>query len=192
MIKYGLPDCLEILNNPPTNVVWKRTVREAVNKYWVAILKSQADLYSSLQWLSTGIYRPGVCHPLVTSVDLREVPRIAVKLKTVTGTYFLQTTRAVFNQNTVNPTCLACNREEETLRHFLLDCPALQSRREPVMHQIIQFYEDSGVDFETIDTLQLIIDSSNCCTISDNLHANFEKLTILLCYNLHSERYKKN
>ena len=91
MIKYGLPDCLEILNNPPTKVVW--TVREAVNKYWVATVKSQADLYSSLQWLNTGIYRPGVCHPLVTSSgDLREVSRIAVKLKMVTGTYILQTT----------------------------------------------------------------------------------------------------
>lgn len=59
------------------------------------------------------------------------------------------------------------------------------------MHQIIQLCEDSGVDFETIDTLQLIIDSSSCCTISDKLHANFEKLTRLLCYNLHSEHYKK-
>ena len=58
----------------------------------------------------------------------------------------------------MNPTCLACNGDNETLRHFLLDCPALRSRREPVMHQIIQLCEDSDVDFETIDTLQLIID----------------------------------
>ena len=92
-VSEGFPSysCLEILNNPPTKVVW--TVREAVNKYWVATVKSQADLYSSLQWLNTGIYRPGVCHPLVTSSgDLREVSRKAVKLKIVTGTYILQTT----------------------------------------------------------------------------------------------------
>ena len=106
---------------------------------WVAIVKSQADLYSSLQWLNTGIYRPGVCHPLVTSFgDLREVPCIAVKLKIVTVTYILQTTRAAFNQNAVNPTCLACNRDDETLRHFLLGCPVLLSRCEPVIHQIIK------------------------------------------------------
>ena len=45
-----------------------------MNKYWVATVKSQADLYSSLQWLNTDIYQPGVCHPLVISTgDLLEM-----------------------------------------------------------------------------------------------------------------------
>lgn len=192
MIKYDLPDCFLILNNPPTKVVWKRTVRMAVNNYWVATIKAQADLYSSLQWLNINAYKPGVCHPLVTSTgDLREVPRIAVKLKIVTGTYILETTRAAFNQNAVNPICLVCNGDDETLRHFLLDCPALQSCREPVMHRIIRLCEDSGIDLDSIDILQLLIDSSKCCDIPDQLSADIEKLTRLLCYKLHSERYKK-
>ena len=59
------------------------------------------------------------------------------------------------------------------------------------MHLIIQLCEDSAIDFDTIDILQLIIDSSNRCDISDELHADFEKLTRFLCYNIHSERYKK-
>ena len=37
MIKYGLPDCFGILNNPPIKLVWKRIVREAVNKYLVQL-----------------------------------------------------------------------------------------------------------------------------------------------------------
>ena len=81
------------------------------------------------------------------------MPRIAVKLKIVTGTYIPQTTRAAFNQNAVNPTFLACNGDDEALRIFCLT--ALRCSHVLNLYQIIQVCEDRGVDFETIDTLQL-------------------------------------
>ena len=116
------------------------------------------------------------------------MPRIAARLKIVTGTYSLQTTRAAFNHNAVNHTCLACNEDNETSQHFLLDCSALQSCREPVMHQIIQLCGENDIEFDTVDSLQPVIDSSNCCVIPDKLYADFKKLTRLLCYNLQTER----
>ena len=44
--------------------------------------------------------------------NLREVPSNVVHLKILynTGMYVLQTNRASFNQNSVDPTCMLCNK----------------------------------------------------------------------------------
>ena len=58
----------------------------------------------------------------------------------MTGTYILQSNRAAFNQNAIDPTCLLCKNGEETIKHFLLSCTALSSAREP----IIEIITDTG------------------------------------------------
>ncbi|MEW8546427.1 MAG: hypothetical protein AB2693_23155, partial [Candidatus Thiodiazotropha sp.] len=89
-IKYNLPDPFEILENPPSKYTWKRRVRDAINSYCIPAIQAQAALYPSLRWLNIRSYEPSSLHPLVRLTgDLREVPRLAVKLKLVTGTYIL-------------------------------------------------------------------------------------------------------
>ena len=93
------------------------------------------------------------------SGDLREVPRIAVHLKIVTGTYILQTKRHSFNQNQVDPLCLLCKGANETIAHFLLDCTTLEIIRQ---HKDIKhILRNCGQDLNNSETLlRLLIDSS--------------------------------
>ena len=91
-IMYGLSNCVDLLDNPPTKASWKRTVNRAVCTYWAGRLQSIVPLYPSLKWLTFDATEWPKRHSLSeVSEDLREVPRIAVHLKIVTGTYILQT-----------------------------------------------------------------------------------------------------
>ena len=85
-IMYGLPDCVEILENPPTKASWKTTVHRAICGYWAERLWSFTPLYPSLKWMTSIAAEWPSRHPLLESTgNLREVPRIAVHLKIVTG-----------------------------------------------------------------------------------------------------------
>ena len=77
------------------------------NSHWGSSIKENAELYSSLRFLNVSGFACGKRHSLLrTLCNIREVPRISIKLKLVTGTYILQTNRATFNQNQVDPVCL--------------------------------------------------------------------------------------
>ena len=173
-MKYDLPDPYEMLNSPPAKLKWKVAVNKHVNRHWEENIKASAFLYSSLRFLNCSNFTCGKRHSLIKTLgNIREVPRVSTKLKLVTGTYILQTNRATFNQNQVNPVCLLCQREDETVSHFLLHCPALDS-------------PDSFV--------QLLLDCSalTCFTNAPNneqLHS-VEFQSRRLCHALHCERYK--
>ena len=190
-IMYGLPDCSEILEKPQSKHSWKATVEKVINRYWCDRLQTVIPLYPSLQRLVFDTTKFSTRHPLIESTgNLREVPRIAVHLKITTGTYILQTTRATFNQNAVDPTCLLCNASTETLSHFLLDCTTLENIRQPILRDIKIVLKDSDIDLSNNQTLiQLLTD---CSAIVDEktvheiiFHAR------RLCYALHVERYKR-
>lgn len=189
-IMYGLPDCVQILGNPPTKVSWKTTVRNAICGYWAGRLRSVTPLYPSLRWMSSVTAEWPSRHPLLESTgNLREVPRIAVHLKIVTGTYILQTNRQSFNQNQVNPMCLLCKNADETMAHFLLNCTTLENTRQPILRDIKHILRDCALDLTDSETLlQLIID---CTAVLD---IKFVRQVIFhirrLCFALHIERYK--
>ena len=73
----------------------------------------------------------------------REVTRLAVKLKIITGTYLLQSNSAAFNQSAIDPTCLLCRKEPETLEHFLLSCETLDSVRRPIYEEICAYLREN-------------------------------------------------
>ena len=80
----------------------------------------------------------------------------------MTGTYILQSKRAMFNQNRIDPACLLCKEGDETVEHFLLNCTALSSARQPIT-DIITDTCVSLLSYPTNDPdrlLQLILDSS--------------------------------
>ncbi|KAH3714871.1 hypothetical protein DPMN_057573 [Dreissena polymorpha] len=62
--------------------------------------------------------------------------RALVKLKLITETYIIQSTRARFNKSEVDPTCRTCHYAEETMSHFLLECTALGIVRKPILGEI--------------------------------------------------------
>ena len=46
-MKYNLPDCWEVLNNPPTKFSWKSLAAKQVNMYWADKIRRKASFYSS-------------------------------------------------------------------------------------------------------------------------------------------------
>ena len=118
------------------------------------------------------------------------MPRIAVHLKIVTGTYILQSNRASFNQNEVDPTCLLCKTGAETLTHFLLHCAILESIREPILKDIKYILRHSVIDFNKSEILlQLLTD---CSAILDTETVSEVIFHVRrLCHALHVERYQR-
>ena len=92
---------------------------------------------------------------------MSDVPRVHTKLKLVTGVYVLQVNRACFNQNSIDATCQLCHQADETVAHFLLDCPVLESVRRPVLEAICNIgCKLVQCPVERDHMLQLILDSS--------------------------------
>ena len=111
-------------------------MNRAVCAYWAGRIQSIVPLYPSLKWLAFDVKQwPKRYSLLEFSGDLREVPRIAVHLKIVTGTYNT-THRHSFNQNQVDPLCLLCKGANETIAHFLLDCTTIEIIRQNILKDI--------------------------------------------------------
>ena len=96
-----------------------------------------------------------------------------MKNKILTGTYILQTNRAKFNQNEINPTCQLCYDAEETLEHFLLKCKGLDTVRNSVV-KVVKDIQNGISDLlgvypaaSEFSLLQMIVDSNvvlaGCC-----------------------------
>ena len=120
-----------------------------------------------------------------------------MKLKRVTGTYILQVNRSAFNQNEIDPTCLICKEEPETVDHFLIRCSALAEVRQPIMDSILRCAECfMQTPIETEILVQLLLDCAD--VFSDrrdnqilSVAKDIEKLSKRLCFTLHTERYKR-
>ena len=106
--KYDLPDPETLIENPPTKFHWKNEYNKRVNGYWRQRKLSQSELYSSLKYLSK-LYTVGKCHRAIKPYHLsvRDINRIPVKNKILTGRYIFQTNRVKFYRNEVNPVCLS-------------------------------------------------------------------------------------
>jgi hypothetical protein len=135
---YELPSSHNILDLPPTKNAWKKMVNKAVNEYWIDHIKKMSTYFKSLDYLNASNYSNGKAHAALASVQTsaRDIARLPVKLRLMTGTYYLQSNKAAFNQNRIDPTCLVCQMESETLEHFLLDCNVLAETREPYISEL--------------------------------------------------------
>jgi hypothetical protein len=141
-------------------------------------------------------YTPGKVHPNITTKgnSMREINRLPIKLKLLTSTYILQSNRAAFNQNTVNPVCQLCNRESEDIEHFLFNCEILEPQRKLVLCEIKEEYTIlTGENYNDLSSKQqigIILDCTNIPGIKpENLH-KLEYHCRRLTYLLHSARYK--
>jgi hypothetical protein len=121
-----------------TKNAWKKMVNKAVDEYWIEPIKKMSTYFKSLGYLNASNYSNGKAHAALASVQTsaRDNARLPVKLRLLTGTYYLQSNKAAFNQNRIDPTCLVCHMEPETLEHFLLDCKVLAETREPYISEL--------------------------------------------------------
>jgi hypothetical protein len=87
------------IDNPPTKNAWKKMVNKAVDEYWIEHIKKMSTYFKSLGYLN------GKAHAALASVQTsaRDIARLSVKLRLMTGTYYLQSNKAAFNQNMIDP-----------------------------------------------------------------------------------------
>jgi hypothetical protein len=85
-------------------------VNKAVNEYWIEHIKKMSTYLKSLYYLNASNYSNGKADAALASVQTsaRDIARLHVKLRLLTGTYYLQSNKTAFNQNRIDPTCLAC------------------------------------------------------------------------------------
>ncbi|CAC5401533.1 unnamed protein product [Mytilus coruscus] len=198
--KYGIQDpYTSLFDKTITKMKWKHIINQKVNTYWTERIQQDTLMFSSLQYLG-GMYRIGKCHPTATtcSANIRDISRIPIRLKILTGSYILQTKRAVFNNTNPDPTCMLCGKSDETLSHFLFVCTELDNIRMTLTREIIDVCSVLFAKYElntNFDLLTILINPYYYCSQwnSENLISDIdqllEPLCRCLCYNLHAKRY---
>ncbi|XP_045205894.2 uncharacterized protein LOC123558082 [Mercenaria mercenaria] len=197
---YHLPNIDGLLEHPIQKLSWKKTVNKVVNEYWKDQILSLASYSKSLKFLNCELFQPGKPHPLVRIPlnSSHDITRFPVKLKIASGTYILQSNRAVFNQNQINPVCLMCNEESETLEHFILRCDYLQPIRQPIVCDIeFEFnslqLKQQWCNLVTEEKLQVIIDCTHLFHgVKLERLAKLEFQCKRLICALHSSRYRQH
>ena len=167
LLKYDLEDPIILLESPVQKKEWKRTVNKAINFKWKTQLLETKKLYKNLQYLNVGNpYYKGIHNLLrINCKSARNVDRIPVKFKLITGTYLLPASKAAIKKNGNDSNCLVCGKDDETVEHVILQCPALAVVRDPVITEIsFILYEQHRINFDTFNIqkkIQTILDFSN-------------------------------
>ncbi|CAG2222940.1 unnamed protein product [Mytilus edulis] len=203
--KYALPEIYLLLDTPYTKIQWKNLMYSYINKYWKEYYTDISKLYRNISYLNVDEYHPGKQHPLIyiKTSSSRDINRLPVKLKLVSGTYILQENRSRFNQNNVEATCLLCGQETEDLPHFLLKCTLLETTRKASLEDLQKEYHnltDREMEYLTeTDKIKIILDCSYLLTekvgLSDK-NINIKMLSALefqcrrYVFNIHRARYR--
>ncbi|CAC5418774.1 unnamed protein product [Mytilus coruscus] len=195
-LEYEIGDPYMYLFDYMSKMQWKNLLKQKVSNYWSNRIKQEITLFTSLKYIGE-IYTIGKCYPIARtlSVNIRDISRIPVRLKILTGTYIFQAKRAVFNKTTPDGTCLMCKKNEETMNHFLLICEELECIRKPLILEIIiissMLFAKHKVD-AAFDISTIIVNPYFYCTrlnsealISD-IDTELEPLCRSLCYKLHA------
>jgi hypothetical protein len=122
--KYNLWEESWYLDNSPKKSVWTSTVKRNNYEHWSKSITQSIPYYKSLQYLSCENLEKGTLHPILkinckSKGDLRRLP---IKLKLLTEAYILQSNRIKIYKNELNILCLLCEKDGETIEHFILDC----------------------------------------------------------------------
>ncbi|CAG2199771.1 unnamed protein product [Mytilus edulis] len=203
--KYALPEIYLLLDTPYTKIQWKNLMYSYINKYWKEYYTDISKLYRNISYLNVDEYHPGKQHPLIyiKTSSSRDINRLPVKLKLVSGTYILQENRSRFNQNNVEATCLLCGQETEDLPHFLLKCTLLETTRKASLEDLQKEYHnltDREMEYLTeTDKIKIILDCSYLLTEKvghSNKKINIKMLSALefqcrrYVFNIHRARYR--
>jgi hypothetical protein len=186
LLHYKLPSIIEILENPPGKTHWSSLVRNTVISYWEGQLKDEANQMSSLHHLSLDNCTLRRVHP-VWRLGINsgiEVAKATVKVRLLVQRYPLYSSRT--SGKCYGQPCPLCQKPNEDLEHFLLECKPLDDRRYPTLTHIKQIVNGFNTD-TTFSLVQAILDCGPS-TVCESMRAELERLTRHLCYQLHLRR----
>ena len=199
-----MDEAIIYLENPIKKLQWSSMATTKVNSYWYNHISNMSTMYSGLTFLSHKSLAKCKTHPIIQHkcYSTLDIGRVPVKLRLLTGTYVLQTKRIKYYRNEDDPTCsgcLLCGTSEETISHFILHCPKLNSVRMEIMTEIHMVWKDelrNDFDFSALDDntqLQLILDNTAIIRTTKSNSASvakIESLSRILLFRLHIHRTK--
>jgi hypothetical protein len=188
--KYDLPSAHSLVQYTPRKAYWSRLVKTAVQETWLKQLKSQASRKSTLQLLNLEVCSFGMVHPVWNhSADPLQGHMASTKAKLMVQRYPLTTSHCAGKHR--SETCPLCREKSETLQHFLLECPALVTTRQPFLQKFLLNLQQAGLpppaNNQTL--LQLLLDCTKELHYgNDDLVKSLETASRKLCFALHDDR----
>ena len=158
----------------------KKSVTKAVYQYHEKELKSQAATQITCRYINLDACSFTKPHPVwQTALSYWcEVTRACLKVKILTGIYYLQTKWSIFKNEQCKPICILCNEQVENRMHFILRCSATTDIRDQYLPTIYNSVEAAlGPDHtknlwsNAESRLQLVLDSSCYLRKTDNITA---------------------
>ena len=163
---------------------------------------TEAATKSTLKYLNVKACKVGEPHPCLRTVtgSTRDVKRTVIKVRLLTGTYYLQKDRAKFKGGSVTDLCLLCSAATEDRVHFIAECGALSSVRLRYLAEIENelTYRNhptavANVLDDKVALTQLVLDCTSAMvagkvSISSQEAVAVERITRRLCFALHLKR----
>jgi hypothetical protein len=196
--KYNLNEGSWYLDNPVKNTIWTSIVKKTVYSHWRGSIIQLLPLYKGLNFLTAENLETGKVHHLFkinchSAIDTAKLP---INLKLLTGTYILQCKRIRMYKNEIDPKCLICPKEQENIKHFILNCKNLSKVTNITLQELITTFNRLGIEFDELSAhkkLQHILDVAPVVKTKKLSPASvvvIERLTRHLLYQLHIARYK--
>ena len=177
--RYGLPSPSVLLEQPLSKPKRKSMVDEAISSAVEETWREDIQSKISLKYINPNKVKVGHTHPVWSMVrnSVYDSKRAQTKCRLLTGTYTLQSNRAVFNQHAVDATCKLCRSAPETRQHFLVECQAVSDERTKYLSHVSVVTDRLDIDLSCPDTVtRLILDPS---TLTDS----FSEITKLELYS---------
>ena len=210
-IQYGLPHPLDLLQNPPTKLSFKKKVKAHVIDYWEQILRAEVDALDSLLYFKSRYMSLTKPHPIWTACGPNpyEVHKACCVAKMLSGRYLTDWLQRHWTKNKSGRCLLPlCGPLETpgTLEHLLLFCPSLATRRSNLLTLAVKIAAEhhslSNIlnnflfkPSEPSATIQLLLDCTSIPEViqtKDNYGPMIMNRLLYLgrtwCYSIHRDR----
>ena len=197
--KYNLPNIYVLKEQFSSEDKCKAAIKVQVDSLVSNTWCTEAATKSTLKYLNVKackVVEPHPCWRTVTGSTL-DVKRAVIKVRLLTGTYYLQKDRAKFKGGSVTDLCLLCSAATEDRVYFIAECGALSSVRLRYLAEIENelTYRNhptavANVLYDKVALTQLVLDCASAMvagkvSISSQEAVAVERITRRLCFALH-------
>ena len=130
---YNLPHPQELLSSPLTKHGFKLLVKKKVISYWETILRAEAQPKPSLEFFKPSFMSLTSSRPMFTTAGSSpaKVAMALVQSVMLSGRYRTEGLCSHWSKNKAGVCLLSdyCTNTVETVKHILVDCPALKDYR---------------------------------------------------------------
>ena len=109
---------------------------------WTRVYVNDIKAKKTLNYLSVCRLRAGSTHRVWQNLKtVAGVGNAVIKVRFLTAVYMLQSSKHVFSNKTVDPTCRLCQLDVKDIRHMVTRCPAFRIIRASTCNQAQRSYQ---------------------------------------------------